>query len=71
MKAYNIIFNLFGTPLEGESKEELISSLIQKYQGPQGLLDLFLRNLHIIEDTIKDAKILEDGYNTNKQEAAN
>lgn len=42
------------------TKDELISAYLQQYGGPQGALDHFLKHVYFIEDTIKDAEIIEN-----------
>ena len=68
MSKYNIWFNRFGVDLQGNSYEELLQSFIAKNGGPENLLNIILRDIHIVKDNIKDTEIIEDGNITNMQE---
>lgn len=68
MSKYNIWFNRFGVDLLGNSYEELLQSFIAKNGGPENLLNIILRDIHIVKDNIKDIEIIEDGNITNMQE---
>lgn len=57
---YYLGYSRYGLELQGKTREELIQSYINVMGGAQNALTHFLNNLIILEDNIKDAKVINN-----------
>lgn len=60
MKKYRLEYSRYDVDLEGSSKEELIRSYFRLMNGPENVLNHFLKHVRIIEGEVPDAIIVED-----------